>query len=199
MEKYRNLICAAVELLIIVIIGCVILHKPKTEEKIVEVVKKVEIDCVQPVAPVMEEPEEDIKEEKIEIQQESAKPDKSDEVLEDFIMDSITASITHYGPDCKGCSGVTASGYNVKNTIYYDDVEYGQVRIVAMDKSIPLYSIIRINDYKDGNFLAIVLDRGGAIKGNKIDILVNSEQEATKLGVQKKASVDILRRGKYAN
>lgn len=106
----------------------------------------------------------------------------------------FTAFITHYGPNCKGCSGITASGYNVKNTIYYNDKEYGKVRIVATSRNIPLYTIIRISNYKKGSITAIVLDRG--VSGNKIDVLVESEKAATKLGIQKNAKVEILRWGK---
>lgn len=102
--------------------------------------------------------------------------------------------ITHYGPDCKGCSGTTASGYNVKNTMYYNDKDYGQIRIVATSKNIPLYTVIRISNYKKGSMIAIVLDRG--VSGNKIDVLVESEKAATQLGIQKNANVEILRWGK---
>lgn len=38
-------------------------------------------------------------------------------------QNSFQGSITHYGPDCAGCSGITASGYDVKNTVYYNDSE----------------------------------------------------------------------------
>ena len=109
-------------------------------------------------------------------------------------VQSAKYKITHYGPNCRGCSGITASGYNVRNTIYYNDSQYGQVRIVATSKAIPLYSIIRINNYGNGNFIAIVLDRG--VGNGVIDILVESEKRATQLGIKKNASVDILRRGK---
>lgn len=108
--------------------------------------------------------------------------------------EGFNAFITHYGPDCKGCSGTTASGYNVKNTIYYSDKEYGQVRVVATSKNIPLYTVIRISNYKKGSITAIVLDRG--VSGNKIDVLVESERAATQLGIQKNAKVEILRWGK---
>lgn len=111
-------------------------------------------------------------------------------------LKTFTGFITHYGPDCKGCGGTTAAGYNVKNTIYYNDKTYGIVRIVAMDRSYPLYSIIRISNYKQGAITAIVLDRGGAIKGNKIDLLVSSEKESSKLGIQRNAQVKVLRWGK---
>ena len=107
-----------------------------------------------------------------------------------------TAYITHYGPDCKGCGGRTATGYDVSSTIYYNDKEYGNVRIVAAAKNIPFYSIIRFPNYKKGSIIAIVLDRGGAIKGNKIDLLVENENIALQLGIQKNTTMEILRWGK---
>jgi 3D (Asp-Asp-Asp) domain-containing protein len=118
------------------------------------------------------------------------------EIAEEPVIDSFNAVVTHYGPDCVGCSGITASGYNVSNTIYYNDSEFGQVRIISLSKKYPLYTIVRLNNYKGGSITAIVLDRGGAIKGNKIDLLVSSESEALKQGTQKNVSVDVLRWGK---
>lgn len=103
--------------------------------------------------------------------------------------------ITHYGPDCKGCSGITASGFNAKKSIYYRDKEYGNVRIVATNKSLKLYSIIKIHNYKmGGDIIAIVLDRG--VGSGVIDLLVNSEKEASKLGIQKNVAIEVLRKGK---
>lgn len=104
-------------------------------------------------------------------------------------------AMTHYGYDCKGCSGKTASGYNVKNTIYYRDSTYGKVRIVAAPKNIALYSILQIKT-SNNTYYAIVLDRGSAIKGNKIDLLVENEKQANKLGIIKNVEIEILRSGK---
>lgn len=104
-----------------------------------------------------------------------------------------TYKVTHYGPDCRGCSGITASGYNVKHTIWYNDPQYGKIRVVATSKKFPLYSVIRLNNYS-GDFIAIVLDRG--VSGNVIDVLVSSEKDATKLGVKRNVTIDLLRRGK---
>ena len=99
-------------------------------------------------------------------------------------------TITHYGYDCKGCSGITVSGYNVKNTIYYNDSVYGKVRIIAFNK-LPLYSIVKIKDYKGSEVIAIVLDSGT----NHIDLLVSNEKEANKLGIVE-SEIEVLRRGK---
>jgi 3D (Asp-Asp-Asp) domain-containing protein len=108
---------------------------------------------------------------------------------------SGTYKLTHYGPDCRGCGGNTASGYNVKNTIYYNDSKYGKLRIVAMCSKYKLYSIIKIKNYKlGGDLTAIVLDRGVGCR--TIDLLVESEKKSSKLGIQKNVSIEILRVGK---
>lgn len=102
--------------------------------------------------------------------------------------------ITHYGADCRGCSGITASGFNAKKSIWYNDKEYGQIRVVATNKDFPLYSVIRLNNYGNGNVIAIVLDRG--VGRGVIDVLVESEAKASKLGIKRNVTIDILRRGK---
>lgn len=88
---------------------------------------------------------------------------------------------TFYTAYCStGCTGVTASGYDVSNTIYYQGY-----RIVAMPPHIPFYTKLLIT-LEDGTlFKAIVLDRGGDIqRPNRIDILVSSKEEAYNLGRQ---------------
>ncbi len=115
------------------------------------------------------------------------------------VLATYNGNITAYGPDCTGCIGITASGYNVKNTIYYNDKEYGKVRILAADKSLPFGTIVRINNlsnYTDP-IIGIVLDRGSAIGFNKkayFDLLYQSEKETNSFGRQK-AIFEILRRG----
>ena len=110
-------------------------------------------------------------------------------------------TLTGYGPDCEGCSGIIAcSPYpNVQNgNIWYDDYEYGHIRIVAADRSIPCGSIIIIqnyafNDYND--FYAIVLDRGGAIVGLTMDLLYDSEQTTIPVGRQRDINFQVVRWG----
>ena len=114
------------------------------------------------------------------------------------VISTYTGNITAYGPDCAGCSGITASGYNVLNgNIYYNDKTYGKVRIVASDKSLPFGTIVRIKDISTEPIMAIVLDRGSAIGFNKkvyFDLLYNSEKETNFFGI-KKATFEILRKG----
>lgn len=107
----------------------------------------------------------------------------------------ITGKMSGYGPDCVGCSGYLANGHYVGDgNIYYNDSEYGQVRIVAGDKTYKFGTIIRIND----SILAIVLDRGGSIGIGKkfmFDLLYASEAEANRNGVSYNTKFEILRNG----
>lgn len=117
-------------------------------------------------------------------------------------INSFVGSLTGYGPDCVGCGGrVSCNGedgkrQDVRNgNIYYFDSEYGQLRIIAADKSIPCGTIIEIQNFifSSGPIKAIVLDRGGAIKGKKIDLLYSSEKETGGIGLQSDITFNILR------
>lgn len=107
----------------------------------------------------------------------------------------VEAFMTNYGPDCEGCGGnLACNGKNVQNgKIYYEDQNYGRMRIIATDSSIPCGTIFNI--YDNGNeYKAISLDRGGAIKGNKFDLLNNNEAEAERNGVRN-LKVNLVRWG----
>jgi len=99
--------------------------------------------------------------------------------------------ITGYVPFCKeGCIGITKTGYNVKNTIYYNGM-----RIIAVDPNIiPLYSIVNI-DYNGKIIKAIALDTGGGIKGRHFDLLFKYRQDAVEFGV-KHLKIEVIRWGK---
>ena len=125
---------------------------------------------------------------------------KKIEIKKERVLDTFTGPITAYGPDCKGCIGITASGYNVKNgNIYYTDKKYGKIRIIAADKTIPFGTIIRIKELSlfSEPLLAIVLDRGSAIGFNRkvyIDLLYKNEKETLIFG-KREATFEILRYG----
>lgn len=69
---------------------------------------------------------------------------------------------------------LTATGYDVTDRITYQGLP-----IIAVDpKVIPLGTKV----YVEGVGLAIALDTGGAIKGNKIDVLVEGESTAKQFG-----------------
>lgn len=94
---------------------------------------------------------------------------------------TINAVITAYTSGCKGCSGITKTGYDVRNT-----TKYKGMRVIATDpKVIPLYSIVEIETENGQKFTAISLDVGGAIKNNVVDYLVGSYNEAINFGRQK--------------
>lgn len=80
--------------------------------------------------------------------------------------------MTGYGADCAGCSGTlscrTKEGnyHNLTaNGEYYNDSEYGTVRILAaaLDK-FPCGTMIKVENENLGTFNAIVLDTGGAMR-----------------------------------
>lgn len=110
-------------------------------------------------------------------------------------------TLTGYGPDCPGCGGIVACRPNqdVRNgNIYYNDNNYGKIRILAADYSIPCGSIIHIENYKfaDNNeFVGIVLDRGSAIVGLTMDLLYPSEADTVVVGRQRNISFTVLRWG----
>lgn len=113
------------------------------------------------------------------------------------VLNTYVGNISHYGADCIGCSGRTASGYDISNRLYYQDSTYGTVRIVAGDKSLPFGTIIRFVTSEIPT-LAIVLDRGGAIGFNKkymFDLLCESEKESYQYGTITEANIEILRYG----
>ena len=94
-------------------------------------------------------------------------------------------TITGYGPDCVGCSGILACPPHqnvLNNNIYYNDNTYGIVKILAADDSIPCGSIIKVSNYDNSEFLGIVLDRGRDIKGLTMDLLFESEKTNAYLG-----------------
>ncbi len=108
-----------------------------------------------------------------------------------YVGQAQTYEATHYTAFCPtGCTGVTASGYDVSSTVYYEGM-----RILAAPKHVPFYSIVRVT-YADGTqFDGIVLDRGGDIGVGRLDVLVETQQEAYVLGRQS-VEVRMIRKGR---
>lgn len=109
-------------------------------------------------------------------------------------MDStISVEATFYTAFCStGCIGITATGLDVSSTIYTPD----GYRVIAVDPSvIALGSIVKVTLDNGDSFEAKAEDTGGDIRGNRIDILVESSDEAFRLGRQA-ATVEILTEGK---
>lgn len=113
---------------------------------------------------------------------------------------SFIGKLTGYGPDCKGCGGNSACApkQNFKNgNIYYNDPIYGKIRIVAADKSLPCGSVVRLNNISiyDDPIIAIVMDRGSAVKGKHLDLLFETEKNMQGMHTQNNIQFDILRLG----
>lgn len=95
--------------------------------------------------------------------------------------DWLTYEATAYIALCdSGCSGVTATGIDVRGSIYH-----GGDRIIAVDPtSIALGSRVEVRLADGTTFTAQAQDTGAAIKGAKIDVLVATESEAWDFGRQ---------------
>ncbi|PLT27654.1 LysM peptidoglycan-binding and 3D domain-containing protein [Peribacillus deserti] len=83
----------------------------------------------------------------------------------------VTVQATAYTADCEGCSGITATGVNIKDN--------PNAKVIAVDPQvIPLGSKV----YVEGYGYATAEDTGGAIKGNRIDVFIPNEQNALNWG-----------------
>ncbi|WP_433742245.1 LysM peptidoglycan-binding domain-containing protein [Falsibacillus pallidus] len=89
------------------------------------------------------------------------------------VAKELTVKATGYTADCEGCSGITATGMNVKDN--------PNAKVISVDPSvIPLGSKVFVEGYG----YATAADTGGAIKGNRIDILFPSKDQAMDWGVR---------------
>jgi 3D (Asp-Asp-Asp) domain-containing protein len=87
--------------------------------------------------------------------------------------------VTAYSPDEKSCGpnarGLTSSVHNVGTNAMH---------LAAADSRVlPLGSMISVPGYDDGHVIP-VLDRGGAIKGLKLDVLFPTDARARRWGVK---------------
>lgn len=113
---------------------------------------------------------------------------------------SFTGQMTAYNPICVGCTGKVycPPRQDVTNgNIYFDDTSYGKIRILAADYAIPCGTIVKITNVTFSNdpIIGIVLDRGGAIKGNIMDFLVTETDDMDIVGRQRGVKYEILRWG----
>lgn len=87
---------------------------------------------------------------------------------------------TAYTANCSGCSGVTATGINLKAN--------PGAKVIAVDPSvIPLGTRVWVEGYG----YAVAGDTGGAINGNRIDLHVASKSKALSFG-RRNVKVKIL-------
>lgn len=92
----------------------------------------------------------------------------------------MTVSATAYTAFCTGCSGITATGIDLRSN--------PNQKVIAVDPTvIPLGSKVWVEGYG----VAIAGDTGGAIKGNKIDVFIPSRDAALQWG-RKNVTIKIL-------
>ena len=96
----------------------------------------------------------------------------------------IRMKVTAYSPDERSCGasadGITASGYSV--------FANGGFMVAADPRVLPLGSLVSVPGY-DGGAVVPVLDTGGAIKGNRLDVLYPTHELAVAWGVK---DLDVL-------
>lgn len=78
--------------------------------------------------------------------------------------------MTGYGPDCATCNGLGVVACSTKNKksyniitdgIYYNDEEFGKVRVLAAAlKEFPCGTIVEVDSSNLGKFMGIVMDTG---------------------------------------
>ena len=130
---------------------------------------------------------------------------------------------SRYGVDCVGCSGRKTGIGNFAAGIHYEKdkgvrqydgsytkgITYEGYYIIAADKSIPFCTVMEIENHRfqgagiknNEPFQVIVLDRGGAIKGRRIDLFIGLETDMQvnygKWQTSKKTKITIIKRGKW--
>lgn len=92
----------------------------------------------------------------------------------------LSVRATAYTAYCNGCSGITATGINLKAN--------PNQKVIAVDpKVIPLGTKVWVEGYGE----AIAGDTGGAIKGNRIDVFIPNKSRALQWG-SKTVKVKVL-------
>ncbi len=112
--------------------------------------------------------------------------------------DTFTGDLTGYVATCPLCSGKLAclpNYYVLDGTDMYQDISYGEVKIVASSRNLPCGSIVRFqkSSVSEEPVVAIVLDRG--VLGNDLDLLVPDINYATSYVGRSTITYDVLRQG----
>lgn len=113
---------------------------------------------------------------------------------------SFTGQMTAYKATCTGCTGIVACPprQDVRgDNIWYNEPTYGKIRIMAADRNIPCGTLVKITNvsFTNEEIIGIVLDRGGAIKGNIMDFLVGPDEDMDMIGRQRGVNYEVLRWG----
>ncbi|WP_339227754.1 LysM peptidoglycan-binding domain-containing protein [Oceanobacillus sp. FSL K6-2867] len=143
-----------------------------------EQVKAIEVEEPEDRAEVeVEEPEPEIETEEAADEEEVVTDDLEEEPVQAENESTqpagrtISVEATAYTAHCNGCSGITATGINLKANPHE--------KVIAVDPNvIPLGTKVFVEGYG----YAVAGDTGGAIKGNKIDIHVPTKDQAYSWG-----------------
>ena len=110
----------------------------------------------------------------------TTKKEEKSEKKEPTVVKTFKVTATAFTANCKGCSGVTSTGFNLKKN--------PNAKIIAVDpKVIPLGTKVWVEGYGE----AIAADKGGSIKGNKIDVFMPTTKKAYSWG-RRTVTVKIL-------
>jgi len=93
---------------------------------------------------------------------------------------TLWMTVTAYSPDHRSC-GKWADGITASNKSVWTN---GMKLVAADTRLLPFGSLLSVPGYDQGRVVP-VLDRGGAIKGNRLDVLYPTHAIARKWGVQK--------------
>ncbi|MFG0260404.1 MAG: 3D domain-containing protein [Phycisphaerales bacterium JB041] len=92
----------------------------------------------------------------------------------------VWMTVTAYSPDARSCGqfadGITATLHSVETN--------GGHLVAADTRLFPFGSMLSVEGYDEGNIVP-VLDRGGAIKGHHIDLLMPTHKQARQWGVKR--------------
>ncbi|KYC59065.1 3D domain-containing protein [Heyndrickxia coagulans] len=122
-------------------------------------------------AEVSVQPQTSTENTKVDVKKPTVHVESSKETTQKPQGKTMTVTATAYTANDPGCSGVTATGINVKNN--------PNAKVIAVDPNvIPLGSKV----YVEGYGTAVAGDTGGAIKGNRIDVLVPDSGKAANWG-----------------
>lgn len=96
------------------------------------------------------------------------------------VKKTIWMTVTGYSPDARSC-GDSADGRTATNHSVWTNA----MQLVAADPRLLKYgSMVSVPGYANGDVVP-VLDCGGAIKGNRLDLLYASHGEALRWGVKR--------------
>lgn len=138
--------------------------------------------------------------------------EKIDEVVEVGTgkYGDYAGTLTLYGPDCDGCDGLgfvycpllDGKHHNLNTDgIYYEDKEYGKIRILAAPiAEFPCGTIVEINNSDMSKTLGIVLDTGRALvnaynNGNILFDLAHATENNLPHGTNKDTKFTVKRWG----